>query len=95
MYYHVCQAFDVRFNSRDVNLTYKQFLKGSTIWAWILSPDTDANYNVALLLQKPANFEADIYVKNGYTRNADLTALFIEKIAKTVLIGADNKVSLM
>ena len=27
VYYHVCQAFDVGFNSRDVNLTYEQFLK--------------------------------------------------------------------
>ena len=54
----------------------------------------DANNNVALL-QKPANFKADIYVKNGYTRNADLTAEFIGKFAKTVLIGADNKISLM
>ena len=31
VYYHVCQTFDVGFNSRDVNLTYEQFLKGSTI----------------------------------------------------------------
>ena len=94
MYYHVCQAFDVGFNSCNVNLTYKQFLKGSTIWAWTLSPDTDANNNVALL-KKPTNFEADIYVKNRYTGNADLTALFIGIFAKTVLIGADNKVSIM
>ena len=94
VYYYVYQAFDVGFNSRNVNLTYEQFLKGSTIWAWTLSPDTDTNNNVALL-QKPTNFEADIYVKNGYTQNADLTALYIRKFAKTVLIGADNKVSLM
>ena len=94
LYFHLCEALDVGFNSRDVNLTYEQFLKGSTIWAWTLSPDMDANNNVALL-QKPGNFEADIYVKNGYTQNADLTALFIGKFAKTVLIGADNKVSLM
>ena len=26
VYYHVCQAFDVGFNSRNVNLTYEQFL---------------------------------------------------------------------
>ena len=31
VYYHVCQAFNVEFNSRNVNLTYEQFLKGSTI----------------------------------------------------------------
>ena len=91
VYNHVCQAFDVGFNSRDANLSYEQFLDGSTMWAWTLSPDVDANNNVAL----PGNFEADIYVKNGSTRNADLTALFIGKYAKTVLIGADNKVSLM
>ena len=59
VYYHMCQAFDVGFNSHDANLTYKQFLDGSTMWAWTLSPDTDANNNVALL-QKPGNFEADI-----------------------------------
>ena len=94
LYFHLCEALDVGFNSRDVNLTYEQFLKGSTIWAWTLSPDMNANNNVALL-QKPGHFEADIYVKNGYTQNADLTALFIGKFAKTVLIGADNKVSLM
>ena len=32
VYYHVCQAFDVGFNSRDANLTYEQFLDGSTMW---------------------------------------------------------------
>ena len=32
-YLHVCQAFDAGFNSRDINLTYKQFLKGLTTWA--------------------------------------------------------------
>ena len=70
VYYHVCQAFDIGFNSCDANLT---ILDGSTMWAWTLSPDMDANNNVALL-QKPGNFEADIhvYVKNGYTQNADL-----------------------
>ena len=94
LYYHVCQAFDVGFNGCDVNLTYEQFLNGSTMWAWTLSPDMDANNNVALL-QKPGNFEADIYVRNGYTQNVDLTALFIGKFAKSVLIGSDNKVSLM
>ena len=91
VYYHVCQAFDVGFNSRDVNLTYEQFLDGSTVWAWTLLPDMNANINVALL-QKPGNF---IYVKNEYTQNADLIALFFGKFIKSVLIGADNKVSLM
>ena len=32
IYFHLCEALDVGFNSRDVNLTYEQFLKGSTIW---------------------------------------------------------------
>ena len=86
----VCQAFDVGFNSRDVNLTYEQFLKGSTIWAWTLSPDTDANNNIALL-QKPTNFEADIYVKNGYTRNADLTARLLLNLLKLFLLALTIK----
>ena len=94
LYFNVCQSFNVGFNSRNINITYEQFLDGSTMWAWTLSSDRDANNNVALL-QKPANFEADIYVKNGYTDNADLTALFIGKFVKSVLIGADNKVSFM
>ena len=81
VYYYACQAFDIGFNSRDANLTYEQFLDGSTMWAWTLSPDTDANNNFALL-QKPGNFEAHIYVKNGYTQNADLTALLIGKFIK-------------
>ena len=54
----------------------------------------DASNNVALL-QKPTNFEADLYVKNGYTENADFTAHFFGKFAKSVLIGADNKAFLM
>ena len=94
VYYHVYQAFDVGINSRDVNLTYEQFLKGSTVWAWTLSPDTNTNNNVALL-QKPANFEADVYVKNGCTQNVDLTALFIGKFIKSGLFDGNNKVSLM
>lgn len=87
-YYFVCQAFDVGHNSRDANLTYEQYLNGATMWAWTLSPDMDANNGVGLL-QRPGNYEADIYVKAG-TVNPDLTALFIGKFGKTVQIGANN-----
>ena len=95
-YFHVCQTFDVDFNSHDINLTHEQFLKGSTIWAGTFSSDTDANNSVALL-QKPANFEADIQYmsKMVIPKVLILQALFIGKFAKTVLIGEDNKVSLM
>jgi hypothetical protein len=87
-YYFVCQAFDVGHNSRDANLTYEQYLEGATMWAWTLSPDMDANNGVGLL-QRPGNYEADIYVKAGHA-NPDLTALFIGKFGKTVQIGANN-----
>ena len=58
-----------------------------------VNTSTNASNSVALL-QKPANFEADIlYVKKGYTQNADLTALLIGKFAKNVLISEDNSFS--
>ena len=93
VYYHLCQAFDVGHNSRDINLNYEQFLQGSTIWAWTLSPDMDANNSVGLL-QKPGNFTVDIYVKSGHTTNPALTALFLGKFSKSVPIGSENSVSL-
>ena len=91
-YYFMCQAFDVGHNGHDVNVTYEQFLNGLTIWAWTLSPDMDANSGVGLL-QRPANFEVDIYVKNTQN-NAGLTALFFGKVGKSVELGRDNSVVL-
>ena len=92
-YFFMCQAFDVGNNSRDVNLTYEAFVKGSTMWAWTLSPDMDANSGIAMV-QKPGNFEADIYVKNGHTTNPALTAIFLGKFCKTVEIGEENRTTL-
>ena len=92
-YYFLCQAFDVGHNGRDINLTYEAFINGCTMWAFTLSPDMDGNSG-ASLIQKPGNFEVDIYFKNG-SENPALTALFIGKIGKTVEIGAENKTSLI
>jgi hypothetical protein len=89
-YKFVMEAFNVGFNGRDVNLTYDQFLKGCTMWAWTLSPDMDANNGVALM-QTTSNLEAEINVSSTAT-NPGLTALFIGKFGKTVII-ADNKTS--
>lgn len=87
-YKYVTEAFDVGLNGRDANLSYEQFIKGSTMWAWTLSPDMDANNGVGLL-QTTTNFEADIYVKST-VENPALTALFLGKFGKSVLIGANN-----
>ena len=89
-YFFLCQAFDVGFNSRDVNLTYEEFRNGSTIFSWTISPDMDANNGVGII-QKPGNFEADIYVTNGHVNNPALTAIFLGKFCKTVEIGRDNR----
>ena len=92
-YYFLCQAFDVGHNGRDNNLTYDAFINGSTMWAFTLAPDMDGNSGAGLI-QKPGNFEVDIYFKNGST-NPALTALFMGKIGKTVEIGAENKTTLI
>ena len=92
-YYFLCQAFDVGYNSRDINLTFDEFISGSTIWSFTLSPDMDGNSGVGLI-QKPGNFEVDIYFKND-AGNVALTALFLGKIGKTVEIGAENKTTLV
>ena len=93
VYYFVCQAFDVGHNGKDANLSYEQFVHGSTIWAWTTSPDMDANNGVALL-QKPGNFECDIYMSST-AANAGLTALFFGKCTKSVHIGKENRVTLV
>ena len=93
MYKYVMEAFNVGLNGRDANLTYDQFINGSTMWAWTLAPDMDANNGVGLL-QTTAQFEADIYVKSGHN-NPDLTALFIGKFGKSVFINADNRTSVV
>lgn len=92
-YFHTCQAFNVGLNGRDVNLTLDQFIKGSTIWAWTLSPDMDADNGVGQV-QKPGNFEADIYVRSGYSGNKDLMVLFFGKFRKSVFIGNGNTITL-
>ena len=92
-YKYVMEAFNVGLNGRDANLTYDQFINGSTMWAWTLAPDMDANNGVGLL-QTTAQFEADIYVKSGHN-NPDLTALFIGKFGKSVFINADNRTSVV
>ena len=92
-YYFLCQAFDVGHNGRDINLTYEAFINGCTMWAFTLSPDMDGNSGAGLI-QKPGNFEVDIYFKNG-SENPALTALFMGKIGKTVEIGAENKTTLI
>jgi hypothetical protein len=90
-YGYVCEAFDVGFNGRDANLSYDQFIKGATMWAWTLSPDMDANNGVGLL-QTTSNIEADIYVKADVD-NPGLTALFLGKFGKSVQIRANNQTS--
>ena len=92
-YYFLCQAFDIGYNGRDNNLTYEEFINGGTIWAFTLAPDMDGNSGVGLI-QKPGNFEVDIYFKNG-VKNTALTALFLGKIGKTVEIGNENKTTLL
>lgn len=92
-YKYLTEALDVGFNGRDANITYDQFVKGSTMWAWTLSPDMDANNGVGLL-QTTTNFEADIYVKSD-KENPALTALFLGKFGKSVLIGANNLTSVI
>jgi hypothetical protein len=92
-YYMFCQGLDLGNSSRDVNLTYEQFSNGSTVWIWTLNPDMDAQSGVSLV-QKPANFEADIYIKAGQN-NPALTALFVGKFGKTILLGKDNIVTVI
>jgi len=92
-YKYVMEAFNVGLNGRDANLTYDQFINGSTMWACTLAPDMDANNGVGLL-ETTAQFEADIYVKSGHN-NPDLTALFIGKFGKSVFINADNRTSVV
>jgi len=92
-YYMFLQGLDLGNSSRDVNLTYEQFSSGLTVWIWTLNPDMDAQSGVSLV-QKPANFEADIYIKAGHN-NPALTALFVGKFGKTVLLGKDNIVTVI
>jgi hypothetical protein len=92
-YKYVTEAFDVGFNGRDVDMTYEQFIAGSTMWAWTISPDMDANNGVGLL-QTTTNFEADIHVKAGVD-NVGLTALFLGKFGKSVHLNANNATSVL
>jgi hypothetical protein len=89
----VTEALNVGFNGQDCNLTYDQFKKGATMWAWTLSPDMDANNGVALL-QTTTNFDAEIYVKPGINNSA-LTALFLGKFGQTVTIREGDKTTVV
>ena len=92
-YFYACQSLDVGHNSRDVDLTYEQYCNNSTFWAWTLSPDMDGNSGVCMI-QKPGNFELDIYVAPG-TANPALTALVVGKFGSTVRIAEDNITTLV
>jgi hypothetical protein len=92
-YWFLIQSLNVGHNGTNANITLDQFINGSTVWSWILSPDMDAN-NGMRLPPRPGNFEVDIYVKSGHTTNAGLTALFIGKGIRTVEINELNAVSI-
>lgn len=90
LYDRVIDAFQVGFDGADNNLSYEQFMSGSTMWAWTLAPNNDAKCAVGMSLTK-GDFEADIYIKQGKADgNADLTALFLAKFDATVTIGEGN-----
>jgi hypothetical protein len=90
LYDRVIDAFQVGFDGSDNNLSYEQFLNGSTMWTWTLAPNNDAKCSVGMPLAK-GDFEADIYIKQGKAdANGDLTALFLAKFDGTVLIGEGN-----
>jgi hypothetical protein len=92
-YDFVTDAFNVGFNSQDCNLTYEQFIQGSTMWAWTLSPDMDANNGVGVL-QTTTSLEVEIQVKSSVD-NPGLTALFIGKFGSTIAIEAGNKTTVL
>jgi hypothetical protein len=92
-YDFVTDAFNVGFNSRDCNLTYEQFVNGSTIWAWTLSPDMDGNNGVGVVQSAP-NFDVEIQIKSTVD-NPGLTALFLGKFGKSVAIAAGNETTVL
>lgn len=94
LYYNMLQTFDVAHNGLDMNVTYDQFLKGCTLWAWTISGDMDPTNGVPVP-QRAGNFEADIYVKNNHTTNVGLTAVFLGKCRKRVEIHHPNIVTLL
>jgi hypothetical protein len=88
LYDRVLDTFQAGFSGTDINLSYEQFLDGSTMWVWNLTPNHDSSCAVGMPLSK-GEFDADIYVKPGQ-QNEDLTALFLAKFDGTVLIGPGN-----
>jgi hypothetical protein len=91
LYDRVIEAFQVGYNGTDNNLSYAQFLNGSTMWAWTLAPDNDAKSEVSMAKIK-GDFDVDIEVKQGKANtNPNLTALFLAKFGATVYIDERNQ----